>query len=112
MYNSRQNFLVRDLAPEQPQPTIKTQKLKKRNKKEKKPSVEDVTEAGINNEDEFIITSKSKAHKKIKIDPKNAFGGNILRPRFVSFLVQNKSELRAQDNKSYCHVLSVNIIVW
>jgi len=33
------------------------------------------------NEEEFIITSKSKAHKKIKIDPKNAFGGNILRPR-------------------------------
>ena len=64
----------------------KTQKLKKRNKKEKKLSVEDVTDAAIN-EEEFIITSKSKAHKKIKIDPKNAFGGNILRPRFGSFFV-------------------------
>ena len=74
---------MRDLTPDQPQPT-KTQKLKKRNKKEKKLTVEDVP-GTIINEDEFIITSKSKAHKKIKIDPKNAFGGNILRPRSVWF---------------------------
>lgn len=31
-------------------------------------------------EDDFMITSKSKAHKNIKVD-KNTFGGNILKPR-------------------------------
>jgi hypothetical protein len=31
-------------------------------------------------EDEFVITSKSKAHKKIRVD-KSAYGGNIHCPR-------------------------------
>ena len=32
-------------------------------------------------EDEFVITSKSKAHKKIRVDRKSAYGGNIHCPR-------------------------------
>ncbi|KAI0212835.1 transmembrane protein 131 [Lamellibrachia satsuma] len=87
------NYTVRDLTPDQPQST-KTQKLKKRNKKEKKLTVEDVP-GTIINEDEFIITSKSKAHKKIKIDPKNAFGGNILRPSTLELPYTTKLEVEA-----------------
>lgn len=32
-------------------------------------------------DNDFELTSKSKAHKKIKVNSKDAYGGNILRPR-------------------------------
>lgn len=32
---------------------------------------------------EFELSTKSKAHKKIKIDSSKVYGGDILKPRFV-----------------------------
>lgn len=33
----------------------------------------------------FELSTKSRAHKKIKVDPAKVFRGDILRPRFFSF---------------------------
>ena len=70
-----QTSSARESTPEPP-----AYKKKTRVRKEKK-RIE--LEDEDNNDEEFVITSKSKAHKKIKVDPKNAFGGNIHRPRWV-----------------------------
>lgn len=71
------------------QPTTAVPRPKKaRSKAKKTPTpkppttvTQETEELGSRPEDDFIITSKSKAHKNIKVDPKEAFGGNIHEPK-------------------------------
>lgn len=68
---------ARDSTPELTVP--KAKKFRAKGKKGKTGSLgldEDET-----NDDEFMISSKSKAQKNIKVDPKMAFGGNVFLPK-------------------------------
>ncbi|XP_013418594.1 transmembrane protein 131-like isoform X2 [Lingula anatina] len=76
---------TRDSTPE---PLLKkTKKSKNKGKKNKEVMAEEQT-----GEDDFILTSKSKAHTRIKVDPKNAFGGNIHRPSTIELPYTTKLE--------------------
>ncbi|KAJ8297398.1 hypothetical protein KUTeg_023929 [Tegillarca granosa] len=66
---------ARESTPE-PVPTIKAKKMKSKAR-----TVEAVGHYDDTYDDnDFELTSKSKAHKKIKVNSKDAYGGNILRP--------------------------------
>lgn len=62
--------------------TPQTEPARSKNKKSKtvekySPILEDISCV----DDDFELTTKSKAHKKVKVNPKEAYGGNILKPR-------------------------------
>lgn len=90
---------IRDSTPE-PAPKAKRAKSKPK----KKTSLPE-TELNFTNEEDFQITSKSKAHKNIKVDPKSAYGGNILEPRWVFRHSDTVSGLN-QLNSIICSMLN------
>lgn len=69
---------VRDLTSEN-STSQKTNK-KQSKAKGKRNKIQNVGTTGI--DDDFELSTKSKAHKKIKIDPRKAFGGDIMKPRY------------------------------
>ena len=76
-----QAYSTRDTTPDLQLP--KSKKVKSKGRREK---VKVVSKEDEDNEEEFIITSKSKALKVVKGDTTDSFGGNILRPRLASYV--------------------------
>ncbi|KAK6172925.1 hypothetical protein SNE40_016488 [Patella caerulea] len=74
--NDDKNSSARDSTPEPPITTNKSKKLKVRVNERTSVDVLD----DFNGEGEFLLTSRSKAHRKIRVNPNETFGGNILRP--------------------------------
>lgn len=76
-----QAYSTRDTTPDLQLP--KSKKVKSKGRREK---VKVVSKEDEDNEEEFIITSKSKALKVVKGDTTDSFGGNILRPRLAPYV--------------------------
>ncbi|XP_071088410.1 transmembrane protein 131-like isoform X1 [Haliotis cracherodii] len=71
------NSSARDSTPEPLVPLVKRSKTKLRPMDRAVPAILD---DDYNDEEEFELTSKSRGHRKIRVNPKETFGGNILRP--------------------------------
>ncbi|KAL3880716.1 hypothetical protein ACJMK2_032934, partial [Sinanodonta woodiana] len=104
---------ARDSTPEPiPPPKSKRTKSKSRNLE---PLIIPPTEDDFSNQGDFELTSKSRAHKRIKVSPKNTFGGDILKPSTLelpysmetktpsnkksNFLTSDKPKKMAQTNQ-------------
>ena len=83
---------VRDVTPEPL--VIKSRKTKVKSKKKRRNNNDEVED----DRDDFIISSKSKAHKKIKIDSNTTLGGNIHRPSSIELPYTTK--LEAEEAKA------------
>ena len=77
----QQNSNARDSTPEPCIPHSLSSSRKSKKNKDK--VVAAVLNGDVNDDDtNFELTSKSKAHRKIRVNPK-IFGGDIMRPRWV-----------------------------
>ena len=83
--------------------TPQIEPVRSKNKKSKtvekhSPIIEDIGCA----DDDFELTTKSKAHKKVKVNPKEAYGGNILKPRWVQIFCNVMAKLlKSHDQNSF-----------
>ncbi|CAE1282442.1 unnamed protein product [Acanthosepion pharaonis] len=80
--------------------TPQTEPARSKNKKSKtvekySPILEDISCV----DDDFELTTKSKAHKKVKVNPKEAYGGNILKPSTLElpYNLENKKSLEKKE---------------
>ncbi|XP_029658546.1 transmembrane protein 131 isoform X2 [Octopus sinensis] len=60
------------------------------------PIIEDIVYA----DDDFELTTRSKAHKKIKVNPKDTYGGNIWKPNTLA-LPYNLEPKKSPERKEY-----------
>lgn len=81
----KQSTSARDSTPEPTVPKPKKQKTRNKANKERN-AAHSNEDSALNNDDDFVMSSKSKLHKKIKVNPKDAFGGNIHLPRYKMLL--------------------------
>ncbi|KAK2170432.1 hypothetical protein LSH36_3g30072 [Paralvinella palmiformis] len=86
-------YSTRDTTPDLQLP--KNKKVKSKSRREK---VKTVNKEEDDNEEEYIITSKSKALKVIKGDTTDSFGGNILRPSTLELPYTTKLEARQSSS--------------
>ncbi|XP_064610189.1 transmembrane protein 131-like isoform X2 [Liolophura sinensis] len=89
---------ARDSTPEPTVPKPKKQKTKSKANKERS-SVHSNEDAALNNDDDFVMSSKSKLHKKIKVNPKDAFGGNIHLPSTLELPYSLEVKKGAPENE-------------
>ena len=57
-----------------------------------------------NDDDNFELKSKSKAHRNIRVNPKETFGGNVLRPRWA---IGNTERKELHLIILFCHILMI-----
>ncbi|ESO93808.1 hypothetical protein LOTGIDRAFT_228573 [Lottia gigantea] len=97
--NDEKTYSARDSTPE---PPVITSSKSKRLKVKVATSVDVLDD--FSGEGEFLLTSRSKAHRKIRVNPNETFGGNILRPSSLELPYSMESkpqkEEKSEENKS------------